>query len=309
MKVFVFGCLFFSFLFLFRATRLLRRLGDLAERTRLGMDASARQRTLENRRRLMELKERHTMLTYFENLLRYSGVRRRVPGLTVEWWVVLNLAAVGGIFVILVSFAGFGEAGLSCAVIFLVEMGALQRGRMRNLKRVNENLLKLLDFLGNYSITSGELTGVLAQVSRYMEEPIRGALEVCYMEAKTTGDTGAALLSMSEYVEHPKFRELARNMEISVRYSADFSAMVSSSRRSIREYLRVLQERRGMLRESFINMLLLLGMSLMILAVVGSLIEFSIWSFLVEGVPGRIAIAAVAVILGLFAAQARRIQL
>lgn len=78
-----------------------------------------------------------------------------------------------------------------------------------------------------------------------------------------------ALLSMAERVEHPKFKELARNMEVSVRYCADFSALVNGSRRSLREYLRVAQERRSMLREGAVNLALLAGMSAVVLLIVG----------------------------------------
>lgn len=82
-----------------------------------------------------------------------------------------------------------------------------------------------------------------------------------------------ALLAMAERIEHPKFKELARNMEVSVRYCADFSVLVNSSRRSLREYLRVAQERRGMLREGAINLALLAGMSVVVLLIVGSFTE------------------------------------
>lgn len=102
---------------------------------------------------------------------------------------------------------------------------------------------------------------------------MKSALDACCYEAATTGDVGMALLAMAERIEHPKFKELARNMEVSVRYCADFSVLVNSSRRSLREYLRVAQERRGMLREGAINLALLAGMSVIVLLIVGSFTE------------------------------------
>lgn len=91
---------------------------------------------------------------------------------------------------------------------------------------------------------------ILGQVSRYVEEPLKGALEECAYEAQTTpGDSSLALLSMAERIEHPKIKELARNLEISIRYMADLTTLVDSSRRSAREYLRMEEERKGMLEE------------------------------------------------------------
>ena len=197
--------------------------------------------------------------------------------------------------------AGF----LGVAVLAAVEFFLLQLLRNANLRAVNEHMMKLLDFLGNYSITAGDITGVFHQVGRYMEEPIRSALDACYYEAQTTGDVSLALLSMAEKIEHPKFKELARNMEISQRYCADFSALVSGSRRSLREYLRISQERRGMLREAFVNMALLLGLSLVVLAVVGSLVQMPVAALLVSTLPGRAGLAVTGVICLLFMGQVR----
>ena len=76
----------------------------------------------------------------------------------------------------------------------------------------------------------------------------------------------------------------------------------------MREYLRMLQERRGMLREAFVNMAILLGMSMAVLAVVGRLVAFPIWTFLWRSLPGHIALGTVLLILCLFAGQVRKIQ-
>ena len=89
-------------------------------------------------------------------------------------------------------------------------------------------------------------------------------------------------------------------MEISIRYCADFSILVLNSRRMIREYMRLSEERRGLLRESAINMLLLLGMSIVTLFVVDGLLDASIWTILFHSLPGQIAIAIVGFICTLF---------
>ena len=272
------------------------------------MDERTRKRSLEDRKKLMQLQSRHTWWNAMERELNYTGIRLRFPNLTVELWIVCNLAAGACLAALLFSQASLLTGCVGLFAFFGVEKVIFRWMRTANLKKVNGHLMKLLDFLGNYSITAGEITGILQQVSRYMEEPLKGALESCCYEAQLTGDTGLALLSMAEKIEHPKFKELARNMEVSIRYCADLTALVAGSKRSLREYLRVTQERKGMLQEALINMVLLLVLSLVILAAVGSLVQVPIAQLLLESLPGRVGLCILGVICVLFVGQFRRVN-
>ena len=264
------------------------------------MDESARKRLLDSRRQLMMLQKRHSLWYRLERELNYSGWKRRFPFLTVELWVSVNVFASA--LCVIVLWMGFGLKTMLFGMVFLwgIEYLMLYICKIRAFRSVNSNLIKFLDFLGNYSITSGELTGIFTQISKYLEEPLCSALDECSYEAGTTGDVSMALLSMAEKIEHPKFKELARNMEISARYCADFTVLVNGSRKSMREYIRLREERKGMMREALINMALLLIMSVFTLLVVDGLIETSIWDILLKTLPGRIAMGVVIFISFLF---------
>ncbi len=271
MKLGILALLFTGFFLLFREMGTWKHIADALKKTRSGMNAASRQRSLADRQKLLSLQEAHSRWYSLEQRLLYSGVKERFPGITAEWWLLGNLAAASLLFSAGAALGGLGSAVIMLLTFLSAERLFLGRLRKRNLRRTEENLTKLLDFLGNYSVTSGEITGIFGQISRYMEEPVRSALEACCYEAATTGDVGMALLAMGERIEHPKFKELVRNIEVSVRYCADFSVLVNSSKRSMREYLRVAQERRGMLREAAVDIALLAGMSVIVLLIVGRL--------------------------------------
>ncbi|MCD7835116.1 MAG: hypothetical protein LUG83_00340 [Lachnospiraceae bacterium] len=271
--------------------------------TRDSVRETAEKRIKMSRQRLQMSDNDKLWWTGLEKMLCYSGFRRAFPYVTAEVFIALNIAFFSAAFLILcklfgiaAAFAGVGLGLASETVIFKVK-------RMRNMNSVNDNLLKFLDFLGSYSITSGEISGILGQIGRYVEEPMKSALEECSYEARTTGDIGAALLSMAEKIEHPQFKEIIRSMEINVRYCADFSMLVSESRRSMRDYLKTSQEKKSMLREAAINMTLLLIMSALSLAVVDGLIKKSVWDILIYSFFGRTAVAITAVIVCLFLRQ------
>lgn len=304
----IFFILFGGFFALFQEIRLLDQMTELLKKTKWDMDISARQRALAGRRQLTALQQENSIWAALERTLCYSGMKLRFPKLTAEIWIAGNMAVTALFVVVLSALAGF-KVGIAGTVTLIIgEFLLLQYFRAENLKAVNENLMKLLDFLGNYSITAGEVTSVFYQVSRYMEEPMKGVLEACYYEAQITGDTSLALLSMAGKIEHPKFKELARNMEVSLRYCADFTMLVNGSRRSLREYLRIAQERKGMLREGLINMALLLALSLVVLFAVGSLVQKPWMELLTATLPGQVGLVVLAVIGVLFTSQIRRIH-
>lgn len=302
-------CLFLGFLLLFRRIRWLEWMGDFLRRTQAGMEGAARQRSLADRQNLLAIYRGFSLLSKLEHELHYSGLRIRFPFFTVEMWIVVNVLL--GVFLFSMSMLFSKNVIVSgCAVLSaaMIEYVVLRICKAHTMRTVNDNLLKFLDFLGNYSITAGEVTGIFNQISKYMEEPLQSVLEECFYEAQTTGDAGMALLSMAEKVEHIKFKELVRNMEISIRYCADFTALVSSSRKSMREYLRIVEERKGMLREAMINMVLLLGMSVMVLITVDKLIAVSIWEILFDTMVGRAGLGVIILVFLLFARKVSRIH-
>lgn len=295
--------LFVGLALLLGRMRWLELAAGLMRRGKEGMDEAARRRLLENRRQLLTLQKEHSIWYRLEQELNYSGWKRRFPFLTAELWVAGNFLSAAVVFLILTAALGWRKALAGVAAGLILEYMVLCICKARAFRSVNTNLIKFLDFLGNYSITAGEITGIFKQISKYVDEPLQTVLDECSYEAQTTGDSSLALLVMAEKIEHPKFKELARNMEISIRYCADFTALVNSSRRNMREYLRMREEQKSLMRESAINMALLLIMSAATLMVVDGLIEVSVWIILFMTWPGRAAVGIVGFILLLFAGK------
>lgn len=279
-------------------------LEHLLRQAKAGVDEAARKRLLENRRQLLLLQRQHNIWYRLEQELHYSGWKRRFPLLSAERWLLSNVVGLAVIVVAVVLLTGkWLAAGVIIVGMIGLELVALWLCKLKEIRSVNDNLLKFLNILGNYSITAGEITGIFKQVSRYLEEPLKSALTECCYEAQVTGDAGQALLAMADKIEHPKFKELARNLEISIRYCANLSFLVEGSRRTVREYLRMGEERKAMLREAVVNMALLLVMSAFALLTVDRLIEVSVWDIMRDSLPGRITIVIVSIVLVLLAKQ------
>jgi len=255
------------------------------------------------------LAKKTTMTRKLDAMLLYSGLNVRLPFLTTENWILIQLLVAGGVVIVIGLCRIAFWIGILIIMLFIVLQYVLVSALIaKNDKAVDENLLKFLDFLGNYSITSGEITSVLYQISGYLDEPLRSALENCYFEAQTLGDTNAALLGMTQKIRHPKFGEVIRNIEVTMRYSADFTILVSQSRRSVREHMRMRQERKSLAKEAWVNMMILGAMTMVIFMTVENLVDVSIETVLFETWIGRGCIMGIGVILLLFYRQVRAID-
>ena len=90
--------LFMGFLLLFGRMRWREKLWELLHRTREGMDRASQLRAVENRHRLMEFQQKNNVWYRIEEVLRYSGLRRRMPHFTAEKWVAGNVLLIAAVF-------------------------------------------------------------------------------------------------------------------------------------------------------------------------------------------------------------------
>lgn len=308
-KILVFVELIVAFVLLFSWMRRESIIHNLISRAYESMEEAASRRIADNRLKQEMLRQKKGKLYRLEQRLLYSGLHRRFPFLRPEVYVVGNLL-IGVILYTLVSIlTQSGWYGLIVVAVFEVLLYFFENYLIaKNYNATDEGLLKFLDFLGNYSLTSGEITAVLGQVGEYLEEPLKSALEECCYEAQMTGDAGIALLSMAEKIQHPKFKELVRNLEISMRYSADFTVLVSQSRRSVREYMRMRQERKALAGEAWVSIIILGAMTVVILMALEALIGIPIEDILWKTWLGRICMGGIGGILLMFYSQIKNMD-
>lgn len=284
-------------------------LHQLWRRAYDSLETAAAKRVQDNRRSLQLLRGKRNFWQRMEQRLVYSGISGRFPFLTPELWILGNLlAGTAAYFLALLLGATWVAALLTGLALWFLVYVAVNLCMSRNYNATDENLMKLLDFLGNYSITSGEITAVLSQVSPYVGEPLRSVLDACYYEAQTSGDTSIALLAMTEKIQHPKFHELVRNLEISLRYSADLTVLVAQSRRSLREYTRMRQERKALAREAWVNIMILGAMTAVILKALEALVGIPLSEIMLHTLPGIGCLTVIGVILLLFYRQVRMLD-
>lgn len=298
--------LFYGFLFAWMGKE--RLLFRVVERTEKAMEASTVQRAKDKRKSRVLPENRNGILYELEKRLVYSGISERFPVVTPEIWILCNLILSMVIYFLMALFrARWWIIFLVILGVQIVLFGLVSLLMARNYNRTEGELLKFLDFLGNYSITSGEISSIFYQMSPYLEEPLRGALRECYYEASAWGDVSMALFALEDKLQHPKMKEIVRNLETTMRYSADYKILVNQSRKSVREYLRLRSERKSMMREAYINLLLLLGMTMVVFMSLEGLFGIGLGELLFANTVGRIGGIVILVIIVAFYIKIRKL--
>lgn len=231
----------------------------------------------------------------------YSGINRMLH-IPFEIWLVLKTAAAAILYFAVFTISRHIFSGLAAVIIYFTLLyGVEQFLAYRNYKAVDENLLNMVNLMSNFSITSGEITSIFHQISRYLPEPLSSVLEECYYDAQTSGDTSTAMYAMIEKIEHPMFGEFVRNIEICASYTANFSIIVKNSRKLIRNEQRAKKERRAIANDNLVDMFLISLVLVAALFITDYLIDVSIWTILFHTGIGRLGLVIIGIIYFIFA--------
>lgn len=268
---------------------------------------SAATRRASGRRRDLLLSQMDNAEGFFSRILSkpekryvYSRLGAKT-GLSFEIWFVLKIITAVLLYGSLIFFTQHGYAGLLGAVLYIVILGMVENLlAYRNYKIVENNLLQFTNLLSNFSIASGEITGIFHRVAPYLPNPLSSVLEECYYDAQTCGDTSAAMYAMLEKIEHPLFKELILNLEVCVNYTANFSIILSNSRKIIRDTRRESRERRALARENLMEMVIVTIGLFVAIWLVEMLLEASLMEILFHTPIGHIALIIIGILYAFF---------
>ena len=271
------------------------------------LDEKGRENALRKREAIRMRADREGVWARIDRALVYSCIVRYLPGITTEKFIAFVCALSAFVF-IAVGIAFGIVTGMVCTTVFLFAVYACIRLlEIYNLRRTGNDLPRLLDLLGSYAASGAVYSNIFGQISMYMNEPLRSAFDECEAEGRMSGDISMALLSMADKIEHPQFKQLIRNMEITSRHGEDITGLVADTRRSLRDYLKESSDRKAMLRESAINMILLLVMSFAVLAITTSLSETTVKEVILGSLPGRVTIGVMAGVFLMYFGQATKL--
>ena len=233
--------------------------------------------------------EKVNLMYQLDLLVLQSNIRKFLPFASTEILLVLTLilSAIG--FGIVTSRTGtwiFGILGFAgvCSLNYMV----LYFMALSNYKKTEESLMTFINLLENYSCMEDELISIFSRISPFLTEPVKSAVEQCCMEAEMTGDKRRAVRNLEKRIEHDKFKELVRNLEICSRYEANYGEVIKDSRSLLREYLAAVKERRSIINNARIEIAMIIGCCGLVFWMIDDFTQKGIFSLLLGSSVGNI---------------------
>ena len=262
MKAVLFIALLFVAYFGFELLRNHKVIKDAVENVYERTKAQEERRLSEQERLRMEegVQEKTDLLYRLDMMLVYSNIKKWIPFMNTEIFIGMAVLFSIAAYLIVSKATGvwiFGLLGAGCVCLSLYLVLYFLSGM--NYQRTEKSLTAFLNLLENYSITSDDLIHILHKTAINMEEPVQSALYECYAEATSTGNAGLALRNLQKKIEHEKFKELVRNLEICSRYEANYAEIIKDSRSLIQEYSAYSQERKSIINNARIEILMIVG--------------------------------------------------
>lgn len=278
----------------FHRYRLIQRAAGAAKEK---LDQDAADRILAER---LGIEEKGFFKRLFEKprqLFGYSGLGRLIPWLTFEIFIITAVISTCVVYIIAWLLLHDVFYTLSATALWAVVLLAVQAWLAHsNYKVTDKHLISFLNQLANFSTVGAvEVTEVFAQVARYTPYPIRDVLEECYAEAYTSGDSAEALAACSAKLEHPKFKEIIKNLESCMRYTADYKVVVDGMRRNILDERRSSQERKSMAASAITHMVIVTVMGSLSMFIASAGLGMPITDVMFNSMPGRASLVIAAV--------------
>lgn len=233
--------------------------------------------------------EKVSLLYRIDLLVIQSNIKKRIPFAVTEILLILILLLAVTGFTVVTAVTGtwifgvLGFLGVGITAYLLLYFMAL-----RNYKRTEEGLMTFINLLENYSSMEDELISIFSRIDSFLEEPLKSAVEQCCIEAEMTGDRVGAIRNLEKSIEHEKFKELIRNLEICSRYEANYGEVIKDSRNLLREYLAVAKERKAILNNARIEIAMIIACCGVVFFMMNDFTETGILSVLLGSLIGNL---------------------
>ena len=217
-----------------------------------------------------------------------SGISKKFPFMTTEFYLLSTLVFGLVSFIFIQSITGVWIFGLFAMLLvcFISYLALYILSNMAYVK-VERNIVSFANCIQNFSKSSDDIVSIFRKTVPYLNEPLKTHVQEFCHECRYTGDKYTAFKNLELKIEHPKFKELVRNLEICSRLEADYGVIIEDTRGVIRDYLNAKEERKAIIKNGRFELLLVLTICAVVVFLFDGFVSGSILSLLLNDIIGN----------------------
>lgn len=249
-------------------------------------------------------REKKNVFYRMDEMLIHTGIRKRLPFLTVEMMLLFCAAFFFIVVVIFTEFTGSILLGIAAAgILYMLSAESIRMLIRFRQRKVEDNILHFANLMENYARTSDDIVSIFHKISIYLDEPLRSAVEKCYMETYTTGDFAAACSHLDISIGNRYFSDMLTNIEICSRHRANYEEVIHGNKEIVRKYLSERDVRQEMARNARIEIGIMAVIGGWTLSILNSMFSGGLFRLLLGSIFGN-AVLAVLVLIALYVLHA-----
>lgn len=240
-------------------------------------------------------REKKNFFYRMDEILINTGLKAKMPFLTVE--LVLLLAAIGFLGLLILTTELFHSLLIAVVLCVTTAIGIKLVAELylrHRQQKIENSILSFANLLENYSRTSDDIVSIFHKISVYLEEPLKSAVEKCYMEAYTTGDFSTACNHLDVSVGNRYFSDMLANIEICSRHRANYEEVIHGNKEIIRRYLAERDVQKEIIRQARLELGLMLLISGWTISILLEMLSEKTIQFLSGSMTGTIGTAIIA---------------
>lgn len=236
-------------------------------------------------------------LYHIDKMIEFSGLKRHVNFMTAELFLyllaIISLIAGGLSYIVsgkvILAVSMTGMAAVAAFLVLYIMSGVYYIS-------LEKNIMTFLNLIDNFNKSEDDIVEIIRRTTGYVDNPLKDLLRDFCNDAELLGDTGVAFENLEGKIEHNKCRELIRNIEVCSRYDSDYAEVIRECRVSMTDYLSIKAERKAIISNGRMEVLILLVSAVVIVMLYAGITE-GMWFLLMDTFIGNCIILYCAAVL------------
>ena len=206
-------------------------------------------------------------------LIERSRIKEKLPFLNTEVYISLNIIISMIAFLAGILIVHYWLIGIVCAMFSIIALYAiLYIISGINYEMIDKDALTFLNIMENYSGTNDDIVTIMGRTYPYLKNPLKKYVEEFYNECNSTGDLTMAFSNLELKIENERIRDIVRNIEICSRHEANYKEIIEDSRDTLKDYLKSKQNRKAIINNGRLEILMCIVMCFIVLVVFKSFV-------------------------------------